>query len=100
MGQGINGVRGWKRSKRKKSDRVRWVYTPQERALVVMHAASQEAELLAAAGTDVTSLTDNGRVLRALLRIGRQAREEFLAEEGRRNGDASDNSPAPPPDVL
>ena len=45
---------------------------------MVMHACSAEAELLRHAGVEVWQMNETGATLRALVALGRRARDEFL----------------------
>jgi len=61
---------------------------------MVMHACSAEAELLRHAGVEVFHVNETGATLRALVALGRRARDEFLLLSKADLGLASDG-PAP-----
>jgi len=75
----------------------RWVFTSEERALVVLSAATTQLQVLEAMGASLAALDENGRVMRAIMKIARRAREEILQEQGQQDDDAEANPAAPPP---
>jgi len=67
---------------------------------MVMHACSAEAELLTHAGVEVFHVSENGATLRALIALGRRAKDEFLLLSKADLGLASDGpAPGTVPDV-